>query len=118
MMKKLVRPGDEYLSIWDSDIRPVVQESFREISGGDSKVDVVELEQWLKKDWESRLAAVERRKQQLEVEQAKHHREHFTMDETMNAMKKGRGWLQEAQRKNRERLAEAARLHGRPWAPD
>ena len=52
MMKKLVSPGQgETLDLWDMVIRPCVQEAFTLISGTDHKLDAIELERWLNRNW-------------------------------------------------------------------
>ena len=110
MMKKLIQPGDEFIVVWDADIRPVVQQSFRELAGDDGKLDVVELETWLTKDWHERAAQVTRLREQHEVEVQRHHLESADFLETMNTRKQGKAWLEAARRKNEERLAAATRL--------
>ena len=51
MMKKLVRPGEAYQDLWDDEIRPVVQLTFRAVSGKDRTLDVTEFEKYLNKGW-------------------------------------------------------------------
>ena len=76
MLKKLVNPGTEHLPLWDSTIRPVVQETFRNISGTDRVIDAIELERWLNKGWKENLEQLQRRqrirRENLEVESIDH----------------------------------------------
>ena len=52
MMKRLVHPcSPQEVDLWDSEIRPCVQETFRQIAGEDKVIDVIEFERWLNKGW-------------------------------------------------------------------
>lgn len=62
MMKRLVRPGEEDLVLWDADIRPAVQLAFRSIAGSDRSINVVEFERWLNKGWKEANDLAKRQK--------------------------------------------------------
>ena len=60
MMKKIVHPStEEDTDLWDDEIRPVVKETFKSISGTDNNINVVELSKWLNQGWKRRKKLLE-----------------------------------------------------------
>ena len=66
MIKRLVSPGEEYAELWDCEIRPVVQQTFRNIAGSNKTVDPVEIENYFNTGWKDAKLRVQ--KQQIGLE--------------------------------------------------
>lgn len=67
MMKHIIHPqGKVEGELWDMIIRPVVQLTFRQISGFDNSIDVVEFERFLNHGWRAARARMQRQKAGLE----------------------------------------------------
>ena len=84
MIKRLVSPGEEYAELWDCEIRPVVQQTFRNIAGSNKTVDPVEIENYFNTGWKDAKLRVQ--KQQIGLE---------PLDDLMSTIKLsrlGKGW--------------------------
>lgn len=47
MLKRIVHDND----LWDEEMREVCTQTYKEVSGGDSRIDVIEFEVWLNMGW-------------------------------------------------------------------
>ena len=108
MMKKLIQPEPEDVDLWDCEIRPAVHQAFREVSGGDGSLDVVELENWLNKGWIQRVQSVARQRELDAVSSMEHHRKRVvSVEEAMSTKLKGMSWMAAAKRAQEDRLLAA-----------
>lgn len=115
MMKKLIQPEPEDVDLWDCEIRPAVHQAFREVSGGDGSLDVVELENWLNKGWIQRVQSVARQRELDAVSSMEHHRKRVvSVEEAMSTKLKGMSWMAAAKRAQEDRLLAATQLATAP----
>ena len=45
-------------TVWDLELKEVVKDTFCEIAGGDSTIDIIEFEKWLNRGWLKEKAKV------------------------------------------------------------